>query len=166
MEMTANLFTNASGGDWRSTALARAPQVLTIVLALALAAQLALVVVGLSSRSRQAPPAAANAPVAQPLDIGSLVNAHLFGNAAMPATSDAANAPQTSMPLVLAGVLATPDPKQGMAIIGESAGSSDCGSGSGEDDVSNCSPHSAQPTAASSLGQPQYAHFFMAQDNA
>jgi general secretion pathway protein C len=122
--MTANAWGSGAGGgdDWRSAALARAPQVLTFVLALALAAQLALIVVGISSRSRQTPPpsVAAAAP-APPLDIGGLVNAHLFGNAAVEAQSDAANAPQTSMPLILAGVLATSDPKQGMAIIGENA---------------------------------------------
>jgi general secretion pathway protein C len=106
----------------RATVLARAPQVATFVLALALAAQLAFIVVAMTSRSRQAAPpsGAAGAPVAQ-LDIGGLVNAHLFGNAAAPASGDAANAPPSSMPLVLAGVLATDDPKQGMAIIGESA---------------------------------------------
>ena len=36
-------------------------------------------------------------------------------------SGDGANAPPSSMPLVLAGVLATEDPKEGMAIIGESA---------------------------------------------
>src|SRR5262245_17570743 len=124
MEMTANFWNPGagSGGDLRATVLARAPQVVTFVLALLLAAQLAFIVVAMTGRSRQAaPPAQAmGAPVPQ-LDIGGLVNAHLFGNAAAPAASDAANAPQTSMPLILAGVLATDDPKQGMAIIGESA---------------------------------------------
>jgi len=123
LEMTANTWTGAtgSGGDWRSLALARAPQVVTFVLALAIAAQLALIVVGLTGRSRQtAPPPAAAAPAA-PFDISGLVNAHLFGNAAVQASGDAANAPPTSIPLVLAGLLATPDPKEGMAIIGESA---------------------------------------------
>jgi general secretion pathway protein C len=124
MEMTANTWMSAGGGgDWRSTALARAPQVLTFILALALAAQLALIVVGITSRSRQTTPAnVAVAPAAPPLDIGGLVNAHLFGNAVVQNTNgDAANAPPSSMPLVLAGVLATSDPKEGMAIIGESA---------------------------------------------
>jgi general secretion pathway protein C len=121
--MTANTWTSASGsgGDWRSVALARAPQVATVVLALAIAAQLALILVSLTGRSRQIgpPPVAAAAPA--PFDIGSLVNAHLFGNAAVQANGDAANAPPSSMPLVLAGLLATADPKEGMAIIGESA---------------------------------------------
>src|SRR5262245_35991048 len=125
MEMTANIWSPSAGGggDWRSAALARAPQVVTFILALALAAQLALIVVGLTSRPRHtAPPPLASAPPAPPQDIGGLVNMHMFGNAVMQNTGgDAANAPPSSMPLVLAGVLATEDPKQGMAIIGESA---------------------------------------------
>jgi general secretion pathway protein C len=124
MEMTANTWTSGAGrtGDWRAIALARAPQVVTFVLALAIAAQLAFIVVGVTGRSRQtvAPPVAAG-PVAPPFDIGGLVNAHLFGNPAVQASGDAANAPPTSIPLVLAGVLATADPKEGMAIIGESS---------------------------------------------
>jgi len=124
MEMTANFWNPGagSGGDLRTTVLARAPQVVTFVLALALAAQLAFIVVAMTSRSRQAapPPPTFSAPVPQ-LDIGGLVSAHLFGNAAVQASGDAANAPPSSMPLVLAGVLATDDPKLGMAIIGESA---------------------------------------------
>lgn len=124
MEMTANTWMGASGGggDWRSKALARAPQVVTFILFLAVAAQAALILVSLTGRSRQtAPPQVAALPPAQPFDIGGLVNAHLFGNAAAQPSADAANAPPSSMPLVLAGLLASPDPKQGMAIIGESA---------------------------------------------
>lgn len=107
---------------FRSRALARAPQILTFLLALGIAAQLAFIVVKLGSRGRQtAPPNVAAAPVAQ-LDIGGLVNAHLFGDAVAQNTGgDGADAPPSSMPLVLAGVLATEDPRQGMAIIGESA---------------------------------------------
>jgi general secretion pathway protein C len=122
--MTAKLWSPSAGqgGDWRSLALARAPQVLTFVLALAIAAQLALIVVGLAGRSRQTvPPAVASQPPPAPLDVATLVNAHLFGNAAVQASTDATNAPPSTMPLVLVGLLATEDPKQGMAIIGESS---------------------------------------------
>jgi general secretion pathway protein C len=121
--MTANIWSSsgASGGGWRSL-LTRAPQVVTFILALALAAQLALIVVGLGSRGRQTAPPAVVLPAAAPLDIGALVNAHLFGDAVVQnVNGDAANAPPSSMPLVLAGLLATADPKEGMAIIGESA---------------------------------------------
>jgi general secretion pathway protein C len=127
MEMAANIWSSSAsgGGDWRSRVIARAPQVVTFVLALALAAQLALIVVGVAGRSRQTlPPPVTSAQVEPPLDIGALVNAHLFGNAVVQNNGgDGANAPPSSMPLVLAGVLATEDPKQGMAIIGENAAS-------------------------------------------
>jgi general secretion pathway protein C len=127
MEMVANIWSSgaSAGGDWRSKAIARAPQIVTFILALALAAQLAFIVVGMSGRSRQtAPPPAVAPPVTPPLDIGALVNAHLFGTATVQANGgDGANAPPSSMPLVLAGVLATEDPKLGMAIIGENAAS-------------------------------------------
>ena len=124
MEMTANFWNPGAngGGGLRDTLRARGPQVVTFILALALAAQLAFIVVAMTGRSRQAPPPAlAPPPPAARLDIGGLVNAHLFGNAAAQASGDAANAPPSSMPLVLAGVLASDDPKTGMAIIGESA---------------------------------------------
>src|SRR3954470_23862837 len=123
--MAANFWRSSAGGggDWRSSVLARAPQIITFILALALAAQLALIVVSVSGRGRQTAPANVNVPPAMPaLDIGALVNAHLYGDAVVQNNSgDAANAPPTSAPLVLAGLLATSDPKEGMAIIGESA---------------------------------------------
>ena len=50
-----------------------------------------------------------------------ITSAHLFGETH--STVNDANAPQTSAPLVLAGVLAVPDPKRGLAIIGPNAGS-------------------------------------------
>jgi len=59
------------------------------------------------------PPAGAN--------VAAIVNAHLFGSAAVQATGDAASAPTTNLRLTLAGTLAGADPAQGWAIIGESA---------------------------------------------
>jgi general secretion pathway protein C len=54
------------------------------------------------------------------IDLLSLANAHLFGQATT-AVSSGADAPQTRLPLVLAGVLAADDPLQGFAIVGETA---------------------------------------------
>jgi general secretion pathway protein C len=54
------------------------------------------------------------------LDIQSVVAAHLFGIAvADPSTQDPANAPQSTANLVLAGTIATQDPKRGVAIISD-----------------------------------------------
>lgn len=66
-----------------------------------------------------APAAGAKAPLSS-LHVSEITAAHLFGE--NHSTVDDANAPQTSVQLVLAGVLAVPDPKRGLAIIGPSAG--------------------------------------------
>jgi general secretion pathway protein C len=51
-------------------------------------------------------------------DVGRVVAAHLFGNAAAdPAVQDPNNAPQSTANLTLAGTIATQDPKHGVAII-------------------------------------------------
>jgi general secretion pathway protein C len=64
-------------------------------------------------------------PTAAPnrvLELATILNAHLFGQAGATAV-DGADAPQTSLPLVLAGILAVQDPQQGMAILGPNAAS-------------------------------------------
>ncbi|MGB8326184.1 MAG: type II secretion system protein GspC, partial [Steroidobacteraceae bacterium] len=75
--------------------------------------------------SRAAPQSVAPAARRNNVDIGALVNSHLFGVAPGNGASgrDAANAPATSMSLVLAGVLAAEDPLKGVAIVGEAAAS-------------------------------------------
>ncbi|MEZ5475800.1 MAG: type II secretion system protein GspC [Steroidobacteraceae bacterium] len=127
--MTATTWRNNVGAAAisRSAWLARAPQIVTFLLALALAAQIALLLVGLAGGKQattapvMTPPAAA-ASVA--VDVASIVNGHLFGQADTPSASgDAANAPSTTMALVLAGVLAADDPREGYAILGDSAAS-------------------------------------------
>lgn len=105
----------------------RLPQLATAVLAIAIAIELAFIVLGLlgsSGINAAVTPSAPTAPRAArtTLDVQSIVNAHLFGVAAPQAqASDASNAPNTTMNLVLAGTIATEDPKHGLAIIGESA---------------------------------------------
>jgi general secretion pathway protein C len=58
-----------------------------------------------------------NARPAAGLQLGTIINAHLFGIANAPASQDA---PLSAAQLVLAGVISLPDPRQGMAIIGPS----------------------------------------------
>lgn len=104
------------------------PQVATAVLAIAIAVELGFLVLafrdshGLGARATPSTAAAAR-QIRRALDVQSLVNAHLFGVAppAQAAPGDAANAPDTTMNLILAGTIATQDPKHGLAIIGESA---------------------------------------------
>jgi general secretion pathway protein C len=56
------------------------------------------------------------------VNVQKIADAHLFGLAeATNELADPANAPPTQMPLVLAGVMATPEPTAGFAFIGETA---------------------------------------------
>jgi general secretion pathway protein C len=69
-------------------------------------------------------PVPAVAPPARPaMDIGRIVNAHLFGVPGAPASgeTDPASVAATQMNLVLAGTIAHADPEKGFAIVGESA---------------------------------------------
>jgi len=95
-----------------------APTVVSFVLVLVIAAQLASLlwrVLGASEVD-----AGADAPVvqaqAQNVDIAAIVNAHLFGVAAQ--SGNPSDAPATTANLTLAGTLAGREPEQGWAIIG------------------------------------------------
>src|SRR5579864_2812776 len=109
---------------WRAALLSEGPRVATWLLALALAVQAALIVTDLARDSRRGAPSSQTAASlmrasrAHGLELTSITNAHLFG--APPRTAqDGSNAPQTSMPLVLTGIIAGNDPQNGLAIVGE-----------------------------------------------
>ena len=95
------------------------PQILTVVAAAAIAAQLAVLAWRLVPGRRPAPSPPVVAQRA-PEDLNELLRARLFGVAATDAVSGV-NAPRTRVALVLAGTLAGRDPRHGLAIIGESA---------------------------------------------
>jgi general secretion pathway protein C len=104
----------------------RAPQWAAGVAGLAVGVQLALLITQFFHGEPAAAPAFTPAPVGAaaapaPVDVAAILNAKLFGAGGSAAPADASSAPPTNMPLVLAGVLADPDPKRGFAIIGESA---------------------------------------------
>lgn len=103
-------------------ALARhGPQLAVALLGALLAIQAAWLV---TLQNRGVPASAQAGPVpasaGQPLHVGSIVGAHLFGVANAPAASDA---PLSAAQLVLAGVIAVADPAGGMAIIGPNVAS-------------------------------------------
>ena len=109
---------------WRTLVLTHGPRIATWVLAFALAVQAAVIVTNLAG-SRRAPKAApppAMQPRSQGVDVAAIVEAHLFGftPVTQPA-QDAANAQQTSLPLVLVGIIADDDPENGLAILGQNA---------------------------------------------
>ena len=103
------------------------PRLATGLLAVLLAIQAGFIVTSQNRGAHQkgtsaglagsaAPPAALQAPA---LRVNEITSAHLFGEAKGSVTD--ANAPPTSVQLVLAGVLALPDPKRGLAILGPSS---------------------------------------------
>jgi len=107
---------------WRARLLRDGPRIATWILVIALAVQAALILTDLAAASRGGAAASVrHAPVhSRGVDLATLTNAHLFG--APPALKqDGANAPQTSMPLVLTGIIAGNDPQNGLAILGQSA---------------------------------------------
>jgi general secretion pathway protein C len=106
---------------WRSLLLSEGPRIATVILALAIAVQAALIVTDLAGAGRHPGAAPAKSPVrSHSLDLAAITNAHLFG-AAPSAKQDGANAPQTNIPLVLTGTIAGNDPQNGLAILGQTA---------------------------------------------
>jgi general secretion pathway protein C len=107
---------------WRALLLSAGPRLAAWVLALALGVQAAFIVTDLAGAGG-APRSGAAAPAPfQPhfTDVAAITNAHLFGTAPVPRQTEA-DAPQTSMPLVLTGIIAGNDPQNGLAILGPTA---------------------------------------------
>src|SRR5215470_8598761 len=106
---------------WRALLLSEGPRIATWVLALALGVQAALIVTDLAGAGRKPKAAPPAAPAhTRTLDPGAITSAHLFGAAPTPSQGDA-NAPETSIPLVLTGTIAGNDPQNGLAILGQTA---------------------------------------------
>ena len=95
-----------------------APQLITLLCAGALAAQLALLAWKFAPQARRPPPPPAVVGGA-PTDTAALLRARLFGSPAIAA--DGSNAPRTRVALVLSGTIPYTDPKAGLAILGETA---------------------------------------------
>lgn len=128
MPLSASLreFQSLSAQQWVDRAQRSLPQIVSVVLVVAIAWQLVQLTWLLLDRSSQAQPIAVipTAPSASAahkgVDIQAIVSAHLFG---LPQAEqrNAADAPQTQMNLILSAVFATNDPAKGLAVIGESA---------------------------------------------
>jgi len=111
-----------SGADTTAKLAAAAPTAVSVLLVVALAAQLAAVVWRVVAPSEPSMSLEGSvAPNARGPNVTGIVNAHLFGTAAQVASGDASTAPTTNLRLVLVGTLAGPEPEQGWAIIGETA---------------------------------------------
>jgi general secretion pathway protein C len=120
MSATTWISDLGSAGGLQAVLAQHGPRIATSVLLACLAIEAGVIVTRNLGQTAATPSAPALAVATQPrrgVDLRSIVDAHLFGQAAVAST----DAPPTSIPLVLAGVLALQDPNQGMAILGPTA---------------------------------------------
>jgi general secretion pathway protein C len=109
--------------EWLSRLQAKGPSFVAWVLAALIAVELARVAVALVNGPVKSPQPVVAPTAPRPnvgVNIQGVVSAHLFGVAvADPSTQDPNNAPLSSANLVLAGTIATDNPKKGFAIISD-----------------------------------------------
>jgi general secretion pathway protein C len=109
--------------EWLSRLRANGPSAVAWVLGALIAVELArIAAAALSGQVKSPEPVVeASAPHAKPgVNVQAVVSAHLFGVAvADPNTQDPDHAPLSSANLVLAGTIATENPKKGIAIISD-----------------------------------------------
>jgi len=111
--------------EWLSRLRGNGPAYVSFVLAALIVVELARLAVSALSGPVKSPEPVVTRPIAPPhrhpaTDVQSVVSAHLFGVATVdPATQDPANAPLSSANLVLAGTIASQNPKHGVAIISD-----------------------------------------------
>ncbi|MDP9010856.1 MAG: hypothetical protein M3N91_19485, partial [Pseudomonadota bacterium] len=110
--------------EWLSRLQANGPKLVSLVLAALMLLQLLQLGYSLLAKPLKSPQpvvtASAPLPKRSGVDVQTVVSAHLFGVAvADPTTQDPENAPQSSANLLLAGTIATQDPKRGVAIISD-----------------------------------------------
>jgi len=111
--------------DWLSRLPRNGPWLVTLLLAALIAVELARMLIsllGASPLQSVEPVPAQTARVLQDsrVNVQSIMGAHLFGIANAPSgAQDPANAPLSSANLVLAGTIATQDPKHGVAIVSD-----------------------------------------------
>ncbi|HJY39465.1 MAG TPA: type II secretion system protein N, partial [Steroidobacteraceae bacterium] len=118
-----------SGQQWLDRATQTLPRALTVVLVVAIAWQLVQLTWLLLDRG--SPDDSSDMVMAPPpptatrkgIDVQAIASAHIFGTAQDEPVA-AADAKETQMNLVLAGVFAASDPTKGLAMIGESPQSS------------------------------------------
>lgn len=114
---------------WLARLQGNGPRLVSMALAVLIAVELARIAISLLSGGpvKSPQPVLSSAAPRSPhagIDVSSVVSAHLFGVAAVdPGAQDPANAPQSTANLVLAGTIATQDPKRGVAIISDGGAS-------------------------------------------
>jgi general secretion pathway protein C len=115
--------------EWLSRLQANGPRLISLVLAALILLQLFQIGISLFAKPLKSPQPVLTASTSRSqrpsLHIQNVISAHLFGVAAVNSgAQDPANAPQSSANLLLAGTIATQDPKRGVAIISDGGGPS------------------------------------------
>ena len=116
---------DSRSNEWLSRLQGNGPRLVSLALAALIAVELARIAMSLLGggpvRSPQPVLNQVLTRMQRPaLDVQSIVSAHLFGVAtADPTTQDPAHAPQSTANLLLAGTIASQDPKRGVAIISD-----------------------------------------------
>jgi general secretion pathway protein C len=111
----------APAGPTTPRGAALGPQLLTVVAAALIAGQLAILVWHfVPGATRRSPPPVTQAAPHAAADVADILRAHLFGAQDVAAQSGE-NAPRSRAALILSGTLAVRDPKEGLAIVGETA---------------------------------------------
>jgi general secretion pathway protein C len=110
--------------QWLSRLQGNGPAYVALILAALIAVELARVAISFLGGPVKTPQPVVNRPpaphVRPGVDVQKVVSAHLFGVAAAePGAQDPSNVPLSSANLVLAGTIATRDPKHGVAIISD-----------------------------------------------
>jgi general secretion pathway protein C len=110
--------------QWLSRLQGNGPAYVSLILAALIAIELARVAISFLGGPVKTPQPVVNRPAAPHVrpgvDVQKVVSAHLFGIAAVePGGQDPASAPLSSANLVLAGTIASQDPKHGVAIISD-----------------------------------------------
>lgn len=114
---------------WRALALTHGPRLATWTLALALGVQAAFIVTDVAGAGKA--PSSSMVPAAglqlrsHSVNVAAIVNAELFGRAPVEQVAqDPGHATQSTVALVLSGIIAAKDPRDGLAILGPTASAS------------------------------------------
>jgi general secretion pathway protein C len=115
--------------EWMSRLQANGPRLVSLFFGALIVLQLAQIAYSLISKPLKSPQPVQNSPLPRTqrsgANVQAVVSAHLFGVPVVEgSTQDPANAPQSSANLLLAGTIATQNPKHGVAIISEAGSAS------------------------------------------
>ena len=124
-----SLMLDTRTNDWVARLQANGPKLVSLLFGALILLQLLQIGYSLISKPLKTPqpvlPAAMPRAQRSGVNIQTVVAAHLFGVPVTdPSTQDPENAPQSSANLLLAGTIATQDPKRGVAIISDGGGPS------------------------------------------